>query len=809
MPHLTISASIAVAKSDSAKGTASAMNDRKRMCVALVCVALGLGLFWAALDRPVAAPEWTGKTAAMSYNPSGLFSETEARNVSRARIEADFATLAKATDHIRTYSVSRGLDVVPDVARTHGLTVSLGLWLSGDHAANEREIDLALQILRENHRGVERIFVGNEAVLRGDLTAEEVAGYMRRVKRALPRRIDVSTAEPWHVWRSHPILAEHSDFIGAHFLPFWEGPSVGVAMANIRQAYYELSIVFWNKPIVMAEVGWPSQGRNFRSAVASLPNQAAFIRDFVNQASNRNWDYYLIEAFDQPWKIALEGTVGAYWGMFDAFGNPKFAFAGPVSALPDWPLLALVTIALTLVAGGALLTRTQVTLRGQFFLALTVAGIVTGVTAIYYSAALTYADMQTWALFIVVLPLALLAAGVILSEAIEWAHAMWRTHRRHVPAAPGDFAPFVSIHVPAYNEPSDMMIETLNALSRLDYPNFEVIVLDNNTKDPAVWRPVEEHCKALGERFRFFHFDNVKGFKAGALNIALKLTDARAEAVAVIDSDYQVDPQWLTRAMPNFADPQVAIVQGPQDYRDATESAFKAMAYQEYAGFFRIGMVERNEDNAIIQHGTMTIVRRAVMDKAGWAEWCITEDTELGLRVFQDGWRAVYMDESLGRGLMPDTFTDFKAQRFRWVYGAMQIAKRHLSAFSPSDRRLTLAQKYHFIAGWLPWLSDGLSLIFVGASLIWSALMVIDPVRFDAPLMALGAVAISLFAFKVVKTLTLYPVRVGSGIWGAGVAALAGLSLSHTVARAVLSGILTSGKPFFRTPKMAGAARPT
>src|SRR5262249_35790597 len=152
-----------------------------------------------------------------------------------------------------------------------------------------------------------------------------------------------------------------------------------------------------------------------------------------------------------------------------------------------------------------------------------------------------------------------------------------------------------SIHVPCYNEPPQMVIETLNALARIDYDNFEVIVLDNNTLDKAVWKPVEPHCPALDERFRFYHSDAVKGFRAGALNEALALTDPEARQIAVTDSDYQVEPHWLRRALPLFADPKIAVVQGPQDYRDARRSLFKRMAYEEYRGFFHIGMIERNE----------------------------------------------------------------------------------------------------------------------------------------------------------------------------------------------------------------------
>jgi cellulose synthase/poly-beta-1,6-N-acetylglucosamine synthase-like glycosyltransferase len=400
---------------------------------------------------------------------------------------------------------------------------------------------------------------------------------------------------------------------------------------------------------------------------------------------------------------------------------------------------------------------------------------------------------------------------VLFAEAHEWAEAHWiRGHDRLlVPRRTGDAPlPKVSVQVPAYNEPPDMLIETLNALARLDYPDYEVLVIDNNTKDEAVWRPVEAHCAKLGPRFRFFHVAPLAGFKAGALNFALRNTAPDAGIIAVIDSDYCVRPNWLRDLVPGFANPQMAIVQAPQDYRDEHENAFKSMCYAEYRGFFWIGMITRNERNAIIQHGTMTLVRRSVLDSLkGWAEWCICEDAELGLRVFEAGYQATYLPQSYGQGLMPDTFVDFKKQRFRWAYGAMQILRQHTSQlFTGRGTQLTGGQRYHFIAGWLPWIADGFNLIFNLAAVGWSIAMVTNPERIDPPLMIFSVLPLSLFTFKLVKLVHLYTHRVGVGLRQTVAAALAGLGLAHTIGRAVLKGLVTRSEPFFRTPKRAGKA---
>jgi hypothetical protein len=227
------------------------------------------------------------------------------------------------------------------------------------------------------------------------------------------------------------------------------------------------------------------------------------------------------------------------------------------------------------------------------------------------------------------------------------------------------------------------------------------------------------------------------------------------------------------------------------------------MMHAEYRGFFYIGMITRNERNAIIQHGTMTLIRRQVLeDIGGWAEWCITEDAELGLRIFELGFEAVYVSRSYGKGLMPDTLSDFKKQRFRWAFGATQIMRRHRSALLGRSG-LSGGQRYHFIAGWLPWLADGFNLAFNFAALIWSTAMVWMPRKVDPPLIMFVALPLALFCFKMIKLVHLYTTRVGASPRQTMAAALAGLALTHVIGRAMLTGIFRKDRTFFRTPKMA------
>ena len=231
------------------------------------------------------------------------------------------------------------------------------------------------------------------------------------------------------------------------------------------------------------------------------------------------------------------------------------------------------------------------------------------------------------------------------------------------------------------------------------------------------------------------------------------------------------------------------------------------MCLAEYRGFFQIGMVTRNERNAIIQHGTMTMVRRSVLDEVGgWAEWCITEDAELGLRIFERGYAASYIPYSYGKGLMPDTFLDYKKQRFRWAYGSVLILRHHMMAmFGLKRTGLTRGQRYHFLAGWLPWFADGINMLFNILALGWSWGMIFFPKHLSPPHVVFAALPLALFVFKSLKMFFLYRSRLGATRRQSLAAGLAGLALSHTIARAMVTGFVTRRIGFFRTPKKAQA----
>lgn len=260
--------------------------------------------------------------------------------------------------------------------------------------------------------------------------------------------------------------------------------------------------------------------------------------------------------------------------------------------------------------------------------------------------------------------------------------------------------------------------------------------------------------------------------------------------------------------VPHFTDPKVAVIQSPQDYRDGHESLFKCCCQAEYRGFFNIGMVIRNNHDAIIQHGTMTLIRRSALDRLGWAEWCICEDAELGLRILESGFSTGYAAISYGKGLTPDTFMDFKKQRYRWAYGAMQIVKRHAgSLIAGNCASLSAMQRYHFIAGWMPWVAEGMNYLLTLAALAWSMAMILKPETFGPLPWIFSTSLILMFALRSFKMIVLYRRLVSTHIKEALAAILAGMALYPTLGKAVLAGLFTSAMPFYRTPKHTSANR--
>jgi cellulose synthase/poly-beta-1,6-N-acetylglucosamine synthase-like glycosyltransferase len=443
-------------------------------------------------------------------------------------------------------------------------------------------------------------------------------------------------------------------------------------------------------------------------------------------------------------------------------GTIAAAIVAAVSGFITWlfwdlPVSGLGTAAyvLVIVSFVVIVWRPDTSVVGKLFYAAYAAA---GFTFLGYAAVLaanhtkSIAETLTASLLIL---LDLLAFLVWNSNIHYVSDVMCRTRRsRPLPEADPNYQPMVSIHIPAYNEPPELLIATIKAVEEIDYPDFEIIVIDNNTQDEAIYGPVEEYCRGR-DRIKFVHVAPWPGYKAGACNLAFRrYTDPRAEIIAMIDADDIVKPHYLKETIGYFVDPKIGFVQTFEGNRDYEGSKYYQACVDSYQGFYLAVMSSRNERDTIPFVGTMGLFRRKALEEiGGWNEWCISEDTEASLRVLKAGWSGLYIPRCFGRGVVPPSFAGLNTQRHRWCFGAMQIFRLHWRSLMPWDRspdnHLTPAQRRDYLMACCSWFRDLLMFVFALLLLVVTGLVLagssfaLMPVSGEAALLPLSLIIVA------------------------------------------------------------------
>lgn len=262
------------------------------------------------------------------------------------QVAEDLRSLVGVTKGVRTYTSLEGMSVVPEVAHQLGMEVTHSAWLGAKLPINDREVEALVKAANQYPDTIKRVIVGNEVLLRQDLKPDQLIAYIRKVKARVKQ--PVSYADVWAFWLKYPEVAKEVDYITIHILPYWEDEPIGVdgAAEHIVMIYQMMAKAFPGKPILIGEAGWPTRGRSRGPAVASMENGARFVRTLARVSKENGFDYNVVEAFDQPWKALMEGTVGANWGVVDADRRVKFAMSGPVEPNPFWPRHAAVSVIL-------------------------------------------------------------------------------------------------------------------------------------------------------------------------------------------------------------------------------------------------------------------------------------------------------------------------------------------------------------------------------------------------------------------------------------------------------------------------------
>ncbi len=258
--------------------------------------------------------------------------------ISVEQIADDLKRLAEITDCIRTYSIENGLDQVPALAQKAGLKVIHGIWLGGSRLKNRLQIETSIALAKQFPDVIIAVVVGNEVLLRGEMTSSDLAATIRFVKGQVGN-IPVTYADVWEYWLRYREVYDAVDFVTIHILPYWEDFPIPArnAAAHVDSIRKQVGVAFPNKEILIGETGWPSEGRMREGALPSRTNQARVVSEILALAKSEKFRVNLIEAYDQPWKRQLEGTVGGYWGLMDATNRvPKYPPGQPISNFPRW-----------------------------------------------------------------------------------------------------------------------------------------------------------------------------------------------------------------------------------------------------------------------------------------------------------------------------------------------------------------------------------------------------------------------------------------------------------------------------------------
>jgi exo-beta-1,3-glucanase (GH17 family) len=332
---------------------------RTPLALLLICLsAIAAVWWWLAMPITLArAPiDPDAKLMCVSYAPfrGAQTPLSPVTHVSAEQIAQDLEQLAKITDCVRTYSIENGLDQVPELAGKAGLKVIQGIWLGSNRLKNLAQISTVVHLAEQFPDVITSVVVGNEVLLRGEMTTADLAATIRSVKSQVA--VPVTYADVWEYWLRNREIYEAVDFVTIHILPYWEDFPIRAkhAASHVNDIRRRMAVAFPGKEILIGETGWPSAGRMREGALPSRTNQARVVSEILDLAKRENFRVNLIEAYDQPWKRELEGTVGGYWGLFDSGQRAvKYPPGIPVSNYPAWKLQMGCGMALSILVFGA------------------------------------------------------------------------------------------------------------------------------------------------------------------------------------------------------------------------------------------------------------------------------------------------------------------------------------------------------------------------------------------------------------------------------------------------------------------------
>lgn len=223
---------------------------------------------------------------------------------------------------VRSFSCIEGNEFVPKVAKELGIKTLVGAWIGNDRKKNRREIEALIELSQKGL--VDIAAVGNEVLYRNDIPLEELLIHIDEVRKALPLNIPVGYVDAYYEFSTHPQLIEQCDVILANCYPFWEGCHIDYALNHMQQMYGQALAAGRGKKVIITETGWPGKGRNLKAAEPSETNFLKYFIDTQLWCREAGIECFYFSSFDEAWKVAAEGEVGAFWGIFDKNERLKY-----------------------------------------------------------------------------------------------------------------------------------------------------------------------------------------------------------------------------------------------------------------------------------------------------------------------------------------------------------------------------------------------------------------------------------------------------------------------------------------------------
>ncbi|MBC7766565.1 glycosyltransferase [Arenimonas sp.] len=620
--------------------------------------------------------------------------------VDPSEIRSALEIIKKYTSCVRIYTAKNGLDKVPEIAQSLGISVVLGAWIDKvSLVENQKEIDKVIQ-LANTYTNVKMLVIGNEVSI-SDWSRIDKLTYVKylkyvRSKTKVPIAITGLTKDLLNQYN----LYEYVDIIGLHIFPYWQnansmtdGVTLTIDEINKMRIFIQKDLKL-KKEIYVLEYGQPWIGLTKNQNVSSITHQ----REYVKQVSKKLSEYGIFsnyyELISEKRINSFDGYVYRLWGLLTHEGKNIVDVQKKIYIKI---LIALILVFITLFI---LSIRIKIVKKLEYATYLMSLCLISGYN-IYVIRSIYRTDFLY--IQIPVYLLMFLSFAVYLKVIIEF----------HVLPEKNDlinsgtkkinlnyFSKKVSIVIPSRSEDLDMVTSTIQSCLNQTYKDIEIIFINNGYQTNSYKNDIKKLFESYNDsRLKYHYYENFNKNKSSVLNYGLQYISSDTTHILFLDADYVINKDAVEVGLINFLNPNVSVVQYPQTY-ESTNKYIGEMARMEQEYVACLSQPFRNMTNSIILNGTLCFFKYDIFKKYKWDESTVCEDAMLGSEIQIGGNEIIYINEIIGKGIAPRNFKELIIQRFRWAAGSVQVMKRQL--FSKNIYKAPKIIMQYFW-GWSPW----------------------------------------------------------------------------------------------------------